>query len=186
MKAGTAIRKAAKSLTPFSPTPAWAVFFSTCASLRLGATRASMKSIPGHRNATRFTFAPVPDPFSGKLDGVLKRPDTDPLVIHSHTAGDCWERHGSMTHTDPRDGSDVEIPANVRMYAPLPAPPRAAIAADNPRWIGQLPPNNVSPQPFLRACFALMDRWANIGRSAAAEPCPKADGMVRWFHQKKR
>ena len=61
-----------------------------------------------------FTFTPVPDPFSGKLDSVLKRPDTDPLVIHSHTAGEYWERHGSMTHTDQRDGSDVEIPANVR------------------------------------------------------------------------
>jgi hypothetical protein len=109
-----------------------------------------------------FTFTPVPDPFSGKLDSVLKRPDTDPLVIHSHTAGEYWERHGSMTHTDPRDGSDVEIPANVRMYA-LAGAPHAAIAADNPRWIGQLPPNNISPQPFLRACFALMDRWATTG-----------------------
>ncbi len=106
-----------------------------------------------------FTFTPVLDPFSGKLDSVLKRPDTDPLVIHSHTAGEYWERHGSMTHTNPRDGSDVEIPANVRMYA-LAGAPHAAISADNPRWIGQLPPNNISPQPFLRACFALMDRWA--------------------------
>ena len=107
-----------------------------------------------------FTFTPVPDPFSGKLDSVLKRPGTDPLVIHSHTAGEYWERHGSMTHTDPRDGSDVEIPANVRMYA-LTGAPHAAIAADNPRWIGQLLSNNISPQRFLRES-ALMDRWATI------------------------
>ena len=124
-----------------------------------------------------FTFTPVPDPFSGKLDSVLKRSDTDPLVIHSHTAGEYWERHGSMTHTDPRDGSDVEIPANVRMYA-LAGAPHAAIASDNPRWIGQLPPNNISPQPFLRACFALMDRWATTGEAAAAEPCAKTVG---WY-----
>jgi hypothetical protein len=63
-----------------------------------------------------------------------------------------------MTHTDPRDGSDVEIPEGVRMYS-LAGSPHAAIAADNPRWIGQQPPNNMSPQPFLRACFAMMDRW---------------------------
>ncbi len=85
-----------------------------------------------------FTFTPLPDPFSGKLDSVLKRPHTDPLVIHSHTAGEYWERHGSMTHTDPRDGSDVEMPEGARMYA-LAGAPHAAIAADNPRWIGQLP-----------------------------------------------
>lgn len=115
-----------------------------------------------------FTFTPLPDPFSGKRDAVLKRPDTDPLIIHSHTSGEYWERHGSMTHTDPRDGSDVEIPETVRMYN-LAGAPHAAIAADNPRWIGQLPPNNLSPQPFLRACLALLDRWASSG-----EPPPRS------------
>jgi hypothetical protein len=109
-----------------------------------------------------FNFSAVPDPFTGKVDAVLKRPDTDPLIVHCHTSSEYWERHGSMTHTDPRDGSDVEIPANVRMYM-LAGSPHAAIAADNPRWVGQLPPSNFSPQPFLRACFMLMDRWASEG-----------------------
>jgi Alpha/beta hydrolase domain len=125
-----------------------------------------------------FTFTPVPDPFSGKLDSVLKRPDTDPLVIHSHTAGEYWERHGSMTHTDPRDGSDVDIPEGVRVYA-LAGAPHAAIAADNPRWIGQLPPNNISPQPFLRACFALMDRWATTGEAPPPSRVPtRSEGTL--------
>ncbi|HYT56141.1 MAG TPA: alpha/beta hydrolase domain-containing protein [Verrucomicrobiae bacterium] len=119
-----------------------------------------------------FNFTPIPDPFTGKVDSVLKRPDTDPLIVHSHTAGEYWERHGSMTHTDPRDGSDVGIPSNVRMYA-LAGAPHAAIAADNPRWIGQLPPNNISPQPFLRACFALMDRWATTGEPPPSSRVPR-------------
>ncbi|HEX2928244.1 MAG TPA: alpha/beta hydrolase domain-containing protein [Candidatus Binatia bacterium] len=119
-----------------------------------------------------FNFTPVPDPFTGKVDSVLKRPDTDPLIIHSHTAGEYWERHGSMTHTDPRDGSDVEMPPNVRMYV-LTGAPHAAIAADNPRWIGQLPPNNISPQPFLRACFALLDRWVTTGEAPPPSRIPK-------------
>jgi len=109
-----------------------------------------------------FNFSPVPDPFTGKVDAVLKRPDTDPLIVHCHTSSEYWERHGSMTHTDPRDGSDIEMPPNVRMYM-LAGSPHAAIAADNPKWVGQLPPSNFSPQPFLRACFALMDRWASQG-----------------------
>jgi Alpha/beta hydrolase domain len=119
-----------------------------------------------------FNFSPVPDPFTGKVDSALKRPDTDPLIVHSHTAGEYWERHGSMTHTDPRDGSDIEIPARVRMYI-LAGAPHAAIAADNPRWIGQLPPNNISPQPFLRACFALMDRWATTGETPPPSRVPR-------------
>jgi hypothetical protein len=109
-----------------------------------------------------FNFSPVPDPFTGKVDSVLKRPDTDPLIVHCHTSSEYWERHGSMTHTDPRDGSDIEMLPNVRMYM-LAGSPHAAIAADNPKWVGQLPPSNFSPQPFLRACFALMDRWASQG-----------------------
>jgi hypothetical protein len=72
-----------------------------------------------------------------------------------------------MTHTDPRDGSDAEIPANVRMYM-LAGSPHAAVAADNPKWVGQLPPSNFSPQPFLRACFTIMDRWV----SQAIQPPP--------------
>jgi hypothetical protein len=125
-----------------------------------------------------FTFNPVTDPFSGKSDSVLKRPNTDPLVIHSHTAGEYWERHGSMTHTDPSDGSDVEIPPAVRMYA-LAGAPHAAIAADNPRWIGQLPPNNISPQPFLRACLVLMDHWATSGEAPPPSRLPKrSDGTL--------
>ena len=106
---------------------------------------------------------------------MLKRPDTDPLIVHCHTSSEYWERHGSMTHTDPRDGSDVEIPANVRMYM-LAGSPHAAIAADNPKWVGQLPPSNFSPQPFLRACFALMDRWASNGVAPPSSRVPRAIG----------
>jgi hypothetical protein len=119
-----------------------------------------------------FNFTPVPDPFTGKLDSVLKRPDTDPLIVHCHTSSEYWERHGSMTHTDPRDGRDVEIPANVRMYS-LAGAPHAAVAADNPNWIGQLPPNNLSPQPFLRACFVAMDRWATTGEAPPPSRVPR-------------
>ncbi len=121
-----------------------------------------------------FNFSPGPDPFTGKVDSVLKRPDTDPLIVHCHTSSEYWERHGSMTHTDPRDGSDVEIPPNVRMYM-LAGSPHAAISADNPRWIGQLPPSNFSPQPFLRACFVLMDCWASSGEPPPPSRVPRHD-----------
>jgi hypothetical protein len=121
-----------------------------------------------------FNFTAIPDPFTGKNDGVMKRPDTDPLLVHCHTSSEYWERHGSMTHTDPRDGSDAPIPPNVRMYM-LAGSPHAAIAADNPKWVGQLPPSNFSPQPFLRACFVLMDRWASQGIPPPTNRVPRRD-----------
>jgi hypothetical protein len=121
-----------------------------------------------------FNFSPIPDPFTCNVDAVLKRPETDPLIVHCHTSSEYWERHGSMTHTDPRDGSDAEIPPNVRMYM-LAGSPHAAIAADNPRWVGQLPPSNFSPQPFLRACFVLMDRWASQGIPPPSNRVPRRD-----------
>jgi hypothetical protein len=43
----------------------------------------------------------------------MREYESDPLVIHLHTEGDYWVRHVSLTHTDPRDGSDVEIPEKV-------------------------------------------------------------------------
>lgn len=121
-----------------------------------------------------FNFAAIPDPFTGKNEGVMQRPDTDPLLVHCHTSSEYWERHGSMTHTDPRDGSDAPIPANVRMYM-LAGSPHAAIAADNPKWVGQLPPSNFSPQPFLRACFKIMDRWASEGIEPPPNHVPRRD-----------
>lgn len=121
-----------------------------------------------------FNFAAIPDPFTGKNEGVMKRPDTDPLLVHCHTSSEYWERHGSMTHTDPRDGSDAPIPPNVRMYM-LAGSPHAAIAADNPKWVGQLPPSNFSPQPFLRACFVLMDRWASQNIPPPPNRVPRRD-----------
>lgn len=121
-----------------------------------------------------FNFASIPDPFSERNDGVMKRPDSDPLLVHCHTSSEYWERHGSMTHTDPRDGSDAPIPPNVRMYM-LAGSPHAAIAADNPKWVGQLPPSNFSPQPFLRACFVLMDKWASEGKTPPPNQVPRRD-----------
>lgn len=124
-----------------------------------------------------FTFSPVPDPFTGKVDGLLKRPDTDPLVMHCHTSSEYWERHGSLTHTDPRDGSDVAIPDGVRMYSFTGAPHAAAVAG--PRWIGQALPNSIAPGPYLRACLVLMDRWASGGEAPPPSRVPRrSDGTL--------
>ena len=125
-----------------------------------------------------FTFVAVPDPFTERNEGLWQRPETDPLVIHLHTEGDYWVRHVSLTHTDPRDGSDVEIPEKARMYH-LTGAPHMVRAMDDPDWIGQLTPNAISAIPFRRAILVLLDRWATDGTPPPPSLLPKAaDGTL--------
>ena len=46
---------------------------------------------------------PVPDPFSGQVDGLLKR-QRDlggvPKIIHTNTSTEYWGGHGSLSHID--------------------------------------------------------------------------------------
>ncbi len=116
-----------------------------------------------------FTFVAVPDPFTEKVDAVLKRPATDPLVMHTHTSTEYWERHVSLNHTDCRDGSDVEAPATTRMYWLTGEPHGAGPGA---RLISQAAPNTTSPGPAFRACLVLMDRWATAGVPPPATVLP--------------
>ena len=109
-----------------------------------------------------FTFVAVPDPFTNRVDGLWKRPATDPLIIQTHTEGDYWVRHVSLNHTDCRDGQDVRLPETTRMYH-LTGAPHMARPVDDPIWIGQLTPNNMSAAPYRRAMLSLLDRWASDG-----------------------
>ena len=125
-----------------------------------------------------FTFNAVPDPFTGRVDGLWKRPASDPLVIHTHTEGDYWVRHVSLTHTDPRDGSDVALPETTRMYHLTAAPHMARPLAD-PIWIGQLTVNDMSAAPYRRAALVLLDEWATKGTPPPPTRLPRsADGTL--------
>jgi hypothetical protein len=121
-----------------------------------------------------FTFTPVPDPFSEKNEGLLSRPDTDPVIVHTHTSSDYWERHVSTTHTDPSDGSDVEMPDTARMYQ-FTGAPHMARAVNDPAWVGQLTPNSMSPAPYMRACLVLLDEWVTKGAAPPKSLVPRRD-----------
>src|SRR3546814_8659833 len=45
-----------------------------------------------------FSYAETTDHLTGKTDAILKRPETDPLVIHTQTATEYWQRR-SEEHT---------------------------------------------------------------------------------------
>ncbi len=125
-----------------------------------------------------FAFTPVRDPFTGKVDALWKRPDTDPLVVHTHTEGDYWVRHISLAHTDPSDASDLELPETTRMYH-LAGAPHMARPLDDTVWIGQLTPNDMSATPYRRAALVLLDRWVSDGVPPPPSMVPRvSDGTL--------
>jgi hypothetical protein len=124
-----------------------------------------------------FAYGETPDLFTEKLDAVLKRPATDPLVVHTHSATEYWQRHASLGQIDLRSGEDLEAPDTVRMFF-LSSFPHGA-AAPSPDYQGQLTPNGLAAGPYFRACLELMDRWATDGVAPPASRLPsRADGTL--------
>ena len=62
-----------------------------------------------------FSYALSQDHLTGKSDAICKRPKTDPLIFHSQTSTEYWQRRGSLVHTNTQ-GNDLAMPENVRLY----------------------------------------------------------------------
>jgi hypothetical protein len=117
-----------------------------------------------------FAYPVISDPLTGKTDGILKRPDTDPLVIHTQTSSEYWTRRGSLVHTDAM-GNDIPDHPNTRMFhftgSQHNADPRGGPSADVARYQA----NPLNTAPLLRAVIDSLDAWATDGT-------PPPDSMV--------
>src|SRR5207245_5501832 len=120
-----------------------------------------------------FSYAESTDHLTGKRDAILKRPETDPLVIHTQTATEYWQRKGSLVHTDTR-GNDLPQPDNVRIYFwassqhfadPIPKPLE--------RGVRQNFLNTVATSMLFRAVVDAMDRWATKGVAPPQSRVPR-------------
>lgn len=111
-----------------------------------------------------FSYAETTDHLTGAKDAILKRPETDPLVIHTHTSTEYWQRRGSLVHTD-TTGKDLEQPATARIYhwasSQHSANPRLASITEPANVIN--PINHVYTSPFFRALLDALDAWASNG-----------------------
>ena len=108
----------------------------------------------------------------GARDGILKRPETDPKVIHTDSASEYWHRRASLVHTDTR-GQDLELPDNVRLYVWASSQHFAAPRVEAPaRGHAQEYANVVATSMFFRACLDNLDAWVTDGHRPAAEPVP--------------
>ena len=53
-----------------------------------------------------FAYVPCTEPSTGQTDAILKRPTSDPFVIHIQTSSEYWQRRGSLVHTS-SSGDDL-------------------------------------------------------------------------------
>lgn len=135
-----------------------------------------------------FSYARSKDHLTGQEDAILKRPDSDPLVIHTQTATEYWVRRGSLVHTDTQ-GNDLPQPDTVRVYCWASSQHFADPRLKAPtRGVGQNYVNVVATSMFFRAVLDALDRWATDGTPPPPTRVPsRASGtlvdMAAWHSQ---
>ena len=134
-----------------------------------------------------FSYAWSTDHLTGKQDAILKRPETDPLVIHTQTATEYWVRRGSLAHTATQC-NDLKQPDTVRIYCWSSSQHFADPLLRKPsRGVGQNYSNVVSTSMLFRAALDAMDRWATDGTPPPASRVPtRADGTLVSFDEWRR
>ena len=121
-----------------------------------------------------FAYNVMEDPQTGRSDGILKRPATDPLVLHTNTSTEYWQKRGSLAHTDGR-GNDVSPPDGVRIYLMASAQHNALHGARAKRAKTRHLTNPLDIGPALRALIVAMDRWATDGTAPPPSRIPRSE-----------
>ena len=135
-----------------------------------------------------FAYAASRDHLTGRCDAILKRPHTDPLVMHTQTATEYWQRRGSLVHTD-TEGNDLELPETVRVYFWASSQHFADPLARAPtRGVCQQLANVVRTSMLFRALLDAMDAWVTHATPPPPSRIPRrADGTLvaisDWLHQ---
>ncbi len=140
--------------------------------------------------ADRFPFAYTEstDHNTGKTDAILKRPETDPLVIHTQTGTEYWQRRGSLVHTDSQ-GNDLPDHPKARLYFWSSTQHTADPRLEKPRKAVTDHYLNVTQTSMLaRAMLDALDKWATLGTEPPPSRVPRvADGtlveMAAWRRQ---
>jgi hypothetical protein len=148
---------------------------------------AAIMPLPGQEYENHFTpvdrfpfsYARTTDHLTGKSDAILKRPETDPLVIQTDTASEYWLRRGSLAITDTQ-GNDVELPDTVRVFLWSSSQHYADPLLKQPtRGICLYPANVVVTSMLFRAVLDMMDRWASGGPPPPPSHVPRrGDGTL--------
>ncbi len=125
-----------------------------------------------------FAYVTVTDPFSGKTDAILKRPQTDPLVLHTQTSSEYWQRRGSLVHTD-AFGLDLPQHPHARIYLFASSQHSAQPQGAPQPGVHQHLSNPLDTAPLLRAILDALDQWTTHDIPPPASRIPtRTDGML--------
>ncbi|MEZ4522622.1 MAG: alpha/beta hydrolase domain-containing protein [Thermomicrobiales bacterium] len=133
-----------------------------------------------------FAYAESTDGLTGMTDAILKRPDTDPFVIHTQTSSEYWDRRGSLVHTD-TSGNDLEDHDRARIYLFASSQHNAdpllgdAVTYRARFLAGQIddspttayPTNPLNTSPLLRALLDVLDAWVTNGTAPPPSMIPR-------------
>ena len=108
------------------------------------------------------TYNVIKDAQSGRRDGILKRPKTDPLVFHTQTSTEYWQKRGCLAHTDGK-GNDLRIPENVRIYVIASAQHNSPFGSEPVKDDSQFRVNPLPAGDVLRALMVALDQWVTQG-----------------------
>ena len=103
------------------------------------------------------------NPFTRVPDGILKRPRTDPKIIHTDTSNEFWQFRASLTGASEGGKMDFNESSKVRRYL-LSSQQHGGFKPDAPnhgiadKQCEQLT-NATHPGPLLRALVVVLDDW---------------------------
>ncbi len=130
-----------------------------------------------------FPFSPatVTDPVTGVTASVLDRARAAgvvPKMIYVQSSTEYWARAASLVHTDVEGKSDLELPANTRVF--LTAGSQHLGAGEPTKGEGQQPRNTLDDRgPVLRALLVALERWVSADEAPPASRHPRlADGTL--------
>jgi len=123
------------------------------------------------------------NPFTRSPDGILKRPMTDPKIIHTDTSNEYWQFRASLTGASEGGTMDFKESSRVRRYLLSSLQhgsfkPDAAHRGLGNRQCEQLS-NPVHPGPILRALVVALDDWVTKNTAPPESSVPRvADGTL--------
>jgi hypothetical protein len=125
-----------------------------------------------------FAYPVTTDSLTGRTDGILKRPATDPYVIHTQSSAEYWQRRASLVHTD-AEGKDLDEHDKSRIYL-FAATEHAPYPGLGPQEdVARFPTNPLKVSAFLRAMQDNLDAWVSKGLTPPDSAIPTArDGTL--------
>ncbi|MGZ8500350.1 MAG: alpha/beta hydrolase domain-containing protein [Candidatus Binatia bacterium] len=104
----------------------------------------------------------IKDAQTGRSDGILKRPKTDPFIFHTQTSTEYWQKRGCLAHTDGK-GKDLKLPDNVRLYVIASAQHNSPFGSEPAKDDSQFLVNPLPAGDVLRALMVALDLWVTKG-----------------------